>query len=259
MFLASIFGYRLYLVLGDTLVLDRYRWLLKRLPETRETLTLIDIGCGTGAFTLASAARGYDSIGLSWDKRNQKEAQRSARKTNLSSKARFEIADVRDLHLYDQYKEYFDVCINFENIEHIIDDRKVIHDIYRVLKPGGMLLLSTPYYFYNPITSADKGPLSKDEDGGHVRRGYTQSMLRELCKISGFQIEEISSCSGFFSQKITSIYRLFFGISPFLAWIIILPFRFLPLFFDKLIKQIFGTIDYSICMVAIKPRYQKKS
>lgn len=38
----------------------------------------------------------------------------------------------------------FDFAVTFQVIEHIKDDRKFLSEIYRVLKPGGKLLLSTP-------------------------------------------------------------------------------------------------------------------
>ena len=132
-------------------------------------------------------------------------------------------------------------------------------DIFNTLKPGGILVFSTPYYFYKPISTSDQGPFSEEETGGHVRWGYTKSMLKELCLVSGFQIEEISGCSGYFSQKITKIYRALFEISPLLAWIVILPLRILPVLLDKPIKHLFGPVDYSICMLAVKPRFHNGS
>ena len=258
-FLSKIIGHKFHLILGDTLVLDRYFWLLKYLPQTKEKMTLLDVGCGTGAFTLVAASRGYESVGLSWDERNQSEAHRTAINTNLSSMATFEICDIRELDLHAKFKDAFDVCVNFENIEHIIDDKKLMVDIFNTLKPGGILVFSTPYYFYKPISRSDQGPFSEEETGGHVRRGYTKSMLKELCLVSGFQIEEISGCSGYFSQKITKIYRALFEISPLLAWIVILPLRILPVLLDKPIKHLFGSVDYSICMLAVKPRFHNGS
>ena len=255
--LVKVFGYRLLLILGDTLVLDRYRWLRQNFPETRQGETLLDVGCGSGAFTLAAAAKGFYSTGISWDERNQNEAEKMARRNRLDDKAKFKALDIRKLDEHKSFIESFDFCINFENIEHIINDRKLMIDIYACLKPGGILLLTSPYFFLNPISSSDKGPFSDIEDGGHVRRGYTRTMLKELCREAGFEIEKISGCSGYFSQKITRIYRALFDIHPLLAWLVILPLRPLPPLLDNLMRKIFGVADYSICMVAVKPRYCK--
>jgi len=78
-FLINLVGCRLLLVLVDTLVVVRYLWLFKHLPKTRQNEFLIDVVCGSGAFTLVSGARGYDSTSISWEKRNQAEAQTSAK------------------------------------------------------------------------------------------------------------------------------------------------------------------------------------
>ena len=70
-----------------------------------------------------------------------------------------------------EYHEQFDVAICTENIEHILNDFKLVRDIADCLKPGGRLLLTTPNYNYRAITSNDNGPFCATETGGHVRRG----------------------------------------------------------------------------------------
>ena len=44
---------------------------------SRNQEALIDIGCGSGAFSIGAALRGYNSLGLSWDERNQQVAEKS--------------------------------------------------------------------------------------------------------------------------------------------------------------------------------------
>ena len=253
--LVRIFGFRTTFIHGDLLVLDRWLWLKKRLPVTRNGEKLIDAGCGSGAFTIGAALRGYDATGLSWDLRNQQIATERAEICNAKN-ARFPIQDIRLLHERTEFSGKFDVAISFENIEHIIDDRKLMKDLYRVLKPGGFLLMTTPNYFYEAMTSGDNGPFSREEDGWHVRRGYSAAMLTELCAEAGFIIDEISSCSGFFSQRATTLLRI---IRPSaLGWALTLPLRILPVIFDRLLHKLTGWPDYSICMVAYKPRFAKE-
>lgn len=38
----------------------------------------------------------------------------------------------------------FDIVIMIEVLEHVIDDERVINEIYRVLKPGGKLIVTAP-------------------------------------------------------------------------------------------------------------------
>jgi len=235
-------------------VLDRWLWLRRRLPRTRNGERLIDIGCGTGSFTIGAARRGYVPVGLSWDLRNQEVAAERAALCGVNQ-VEFPVQDVRALDERTEFRQAFEVAICLENIEHIIDDRKLMRVINSCLKPGGMLLLTTPNYFYRAITSGDNGPFSRTEDGGHVRRGYTATGLRELCAETGFFVEEISSCSGFFSQKLTALMRVLGRRSWLLGWCVILPLRLLPPLLDPLIARLTGWPDYSICLIAMKPRF----
>jgi len=253
--LVKIFGHPATLFHSDSTVVDRWLWIKSKLPITRDDEALIDIGCGTGAFTIGSALRGYKALGLSWDDRNQRVAKERS-EICKADMATFEVQDVRLLDEREDLYQSFDIAICIENIEHIIDDRKLFKEVALCLKPGGRLLLTAPYYFQRPVTSSDKGPFRKiTEDGGHVRRGYTEAMLVELCDDSNLLVENISYCTGFFSQKVTALYRLISRIHPFLAWLVILPLRILPFVFDKSIEKIFKWPGLSICMEAYKPRF----
>jgi SAM-dependent methyltransferase len=253
--LVKLFGFPATLVHGDTLVLDRWRWLKQRLPKTRDGGRVMDVGCGTGSFTLGAAHRGYKSLGLSWDERNQATAQERAAMCKLTA-ATFEVLDVRRLDERSDLKASFDIVINCENIEHIIDDRKLMRDIADCLKPGGRLLLTTPYWHYRPMMEVDEGPFSRVEDGGHVRRGYSRAMLQELCEQSGLIVEEISFCSGYLSQRITKVLRTLCEVNPMLGWLMVLPLRVLPPLLDGPVTSLLRWPQFSICLEAYKPRFK---
>ena len=252
--LTKIFGSPVTFIHGNTLVLDRWMWLKARLPETNNGENLIDIGCGSGAFSIGAALRGYKTLGLSWDKCYQKVASYRAEICKAEN-VNFELLDLTYLDSREDLIGKFDIAICFENIEHLIDDRKLICDIASCLKPGGRLLLTTPYLYYRPMTPECYGPFSTKQDGGHVRRGYTKGMLEELCRHANLTPEHFSYCSGIISQKITKIFISISKIHPILGWIITLPLRFLPLVLDKLVMNITQLPYFSICMEAYKPRY----
>ncbi|MEZ0539256.1 class I SAM-dependent methyltransferase [Fibrella arboris] len=248
--LVRLIGFPATLLHGDLLVLDRWRWLTKSLQKidaTRQSRVL-DVGCGTGAFTIGAARRGYQTLGLSWDDRNQRVAAERAIMCNAPG-ASFEVCDVRNLEARGDLSNSFDYIICTENIEHIIDDQKLVKEMSRCLKKGGKLLLTTPNFDFIPMYGESK--LITDppvEDGGHVRIGYTKADLQRLCEIAGLSVQQISFCSGFFSQKLTSLLRFFNQADYRLGWVLILPFRLLPVLFDKLIPY----TGYSICLVAEK-------
>lgn len=251
--LVRMFGFPATLVHGDTLVLDRWMWLRSRLPTTRNGERLVDIGCGSGAFSIGAALRGYSALGLSWDEHNQQLASERATLCSATT-ASFEICDVRALDARHDFAERFDVALCCENIEHVIDDRKLMRDIAACLRPGGRLLLTAPYLLYRPISREDMGPFLPVEDGRHVRRGYSPAMMIELCGQAGLVVERISFCSGYTSQKATSLMRMLTRLHPILGWIAVLPLRILPPLLDPVIARITNWPGFSICLEAYKPR-----
>jgi 2-polyprenyl-3-methyl-5-hydroxy-6-metoxy-1,4-benzoquinol methylase len=254
--LTKVIGFSATLIYGDTLILDRWCWLKSRLPRTKNGEKLIDIGCGTGAFSIGAALRGYSCLGLTWDEREQRVANDRSKicKTN---EAKFETLDVRNLDMRKDLIEQFDAALCLENTEHILNDLKLFQDISVCLKPGGRLLLTTPNFLYRAITKSDNGPFSKFEDGSHVRRGYSSAMLEELCRNSGLVTERISFCGGFLSQKITAVMRVLSKIHPLVGWTAVLPLRLLPPIFDKIITDFMRWPYFSICLEAYKPRFKK--
>lgn len=258
-FLVKIFGFPATLIHGEPMVMDRWRWLDKHLSGQNANAKLLDIGCGNGAFTIGLALKGYECLGLSWDEKNKAEAYRRA-KICKAPRAKFETEDIRLLDKKEKLFGNFDVIICLETIEHILDDQKLMRDMSRCLKPGGKLLLTTPNYDYIPIGIGDekKAAESGAETGGHVRIGYTERDLQELCKKAKLSIDQISYCSGFLSQKITAIMRFLCRIHPLIGWLAILPLRPLPLMFDRLITKILRRPEYSICLIAHKIDNQER-
>lgn len=64
-------------------------------------------------------------------------AQKMYKKRNLN----FAVGSVLEIPCES---ESFDVVVSFETIEHIVDHQKMLSEIKRVLKPDGVLIISTP-------------------------------------------------------------------------------------------------------------------
>lgn len=77
----------------------------------------------------------------------------------------------------------FDAVVSFQVIEHIQNDRGFLKEIYRVLRPGGVCLVTTP-----------NRPMSLSRNPWHIRE-YTASELTALAK-EIFQSVEMKGISG---------------------------------------------------------------
>ena len=73
-----------------------------------------------------------------------KDALEYAKHHYYHPKSSFYQADVTDLTLPDQFGQ-FDSIVSFETIEHVEAEGQFLSNVYQLLKPGGKLVLSTPF------------------------------------------------------------------------------------------------------------------
>lgn len=103
-----------------------------------EGKTTADIGCADGYGTTYLADYTLATVGVDYSQATVNEANRKhAHKKNLT----FKTGKVPPIPLES---ESVDVLTSFQFIEHIEDRVGFIKDAYRVLKPGGVFLCSTP-------------------------------------------------------------------------------------------------------------------
>lgn len=105
--------------------------------ELRSSDAVIDIGCGAGYGTrlLSNRARHVTGVDVSTD------AVTAARAAYGSDACVFSAYDGVRLPFVNAQ---FDAATSFQTLEHVIDDSRFVADAGRVLKPGGLLVLTTP-------------------------------------------------------------------------------------------------------------------
>ncbi|NLX21008.1 MAG: class I SAM-dependent methyltransferase [Phycisphaerae bacterium] len=121
-----------------------YRMFLEELQgwrgETAEPFDLLDIGCGTGTLgaMLALSLLPARVVGLDYAAGMCRVAREKACKAHVADRLRFVTADSEHLPFADGS---FDVVTCSNSFHHYPHQQAVIHDIRRVLRPGGRLLL----------------------------------------------------------------------------------------------------------------------
>ncbi len=100
--------------------------------------TVLDAACGVGYGSQLLAKAGAKRV-LGVD--ISEEAIQLAKSQFNGEKVSFEPADVTHLHVPN---DSFDVAVSFETLEHIAKPEAFVKELKRVLKPNGLLIISTP-------------------------------------------------------------------------------------------------------------------
>ncbi len=105
---------------------------------------VLDLACGTGygSHMLAKERKREVTEIVAVD--NDEETIRYANREYHHQKIVFQTGDAADPSLPDKLG-VFDTIVSFETIEHVADERTFMDNLYQMLKPGGMLVLSSPF------------------------------------------------------------------------------------------------------------------
>ncbi|WP_427160363.1 methyltransferase domain-containing protein [Aliinostoc sp. HNIBRCY26] len=117
---------------------------------------ILDVGCGIGGSSLYLAAKfNAQATGITLSPVQAARATERAQEANLSDKSQFLVADAQAMP-FDN--DTFDLVWSLESGEHMPDKTKFMQECYRVLKPGGTLIMVT--WCHRPT---EELPLSADE------------------------------------------------------------------------------------------------
>jgi SAM-dependent methyltransferase len=98
----------------------------------------LDAACGSGYGSAFLAEKVRSVRGVDLDPGAIEYAKSAYQRPNLS----YYCADLQATLPFAD--ESFDAITSFETLEHVSDQRKMTAEFYRVLRPGGMLVISTP-------------------------------------------------------------------------------------------------------------------
>ena len=125
-----------------TLVRDKtLRLLADRLGNTKSAFKVADIGCGAGTQSRLWAELGHLVHGLDVNAPLIEVAKRRAREGGLEIV--FDVGSATDLPYPDSS---MDVALLPELLEHVVNWQACLDEAVRILKPGGLLFLSTTNY-----------------------------------------------------------------------------------------------------------------
>jgi 2-polyprenyl-3-methyl-5-hydroxy-6-metoxy-1,4-benzoquinol methylase len=149
---------------------------------------ILDAPCGSGALAVALAERGFAAVGADLDTEAAAMLGPAFSQVNLNESLPWK-------------EQTFDAVFSTEGIEHLENHFSFLRGICRILKPGGILLLTTPNitalrsrvrFFGSGFFGRDSRPLNEAARHPLHHIGLTTfPELRYKLHMSGFRLTEV--------------------------------------------------------------------
>jgi 2-polyprenyl-3-methyl-5-hydroxy-6-metoxy-1,4-benzoquinol methylase len=153
------------------------------LARSANARSILDAGCGNGSLSGTLAEAGFQVTGVDADQAGVALAR------NRFPAANFTIGSFLD----PPPRQDFDMVVSTEVVEHLYSPHELADYCFSALRPGGTLVISTPYHGYlKNLALSLLGKWDKHHTalwhGGHIKF-WSKSTLGLLLEKSGFEIE----------------------------------------------------------------------
>lgn len=192
----------------------RIKPILTVLKKSKKSIKLLDIGCYDGHITILLR----DKLGKKCELYGIDVAKNSV-KLSLQKGIRAKYCDVATGINFDD--NFFDHVFAGEIIEHLYDTDFFMREVERVLKPNGILILTTPnflslgrriYYLFGKGIYMEASFSLPEKAAGHIRY-FTFETLKELLLYHNFEpimsFSDAVTLPGFESNILAKIFPTF--------------------------------------------------
>ena len=159
--------------------------MIAKLANVTKGMKVLDTGCGVGGSVIWLAKNiGAEAIGITLSKTQVEKAKMFAQKYEVRNLTQFMVGDYTHTKFPDKS---FDVVWAIESVCHAKEKLDFIKESYRILKPGGCLIVSDGFIKKRKITDSEKELIRKWLMGWKVPSLEYMDQFIEKMKSVGFK------------------------------------------------------------------------
>jgi len=210
----------------------------------QQAQNILDVGCGIGGSSLYLAEKfNAKATGITLSPVQAARANERAAEARLSTRTQFQVADALAMPFSN---DTFDLVWSLESGEHMPDKTQFMQECYRVLKPGGTLIMVT--WCHRP-TDSSASPLTADEQK-HLADIYRVYCLPYVISLPEY--EAIARNLSFQNIRTTDWST---AVAPF--WDVVIDSAFTPSAIFGLLRSGWSTIQAALSLGLMRRGYQR--
>ncbi|MBU7581981.1 MAG: methyltransferase domain-containing protein [Nostoc sp. TH1S01] len=210
--------------------------------DVKTVTNILDVGCGIGGSSLYLAEKFHTrTTGITLSPVQAARATERAQEMLLQLRSKFLVANAQAMPFAD---DTFDLVWSLESGEHMPDKTQFLQECYRVLKPGGTLIMATWCH-----RATDDAPLTADE------QKHLQDIYRVYCLPYVISLPEYEAIAHQLPLKNIRTADWSVAVAPF--WNVVIDSAITPSAIFGLLRSGWNTIQGALALGLMSRGYER--